>query len=89
MYATYRREYKTFTHLPGESIDFFQRFTVVVNNMMANVDLFPYDYHDRAVLMVETCNNLRPASIRTYTFFHHGVTPKVLVNPRSKGIANA
>jgi hypothetical protein len=34
MYATYRREYENFTHLPGESIDaLFQRFTVVVNNM--------------------------------------------------------
>jgi hypothetical protein len=24
-------------------------FTVVVNNMTANVDVLPYDYHDRAV----------------------------------------
>jgi hypothetical protein len=38
MYATYRREYENFTHLPGESIDaLFQRFTVVVNNMMAHL----------------------------------------------------
>jgi hypothetical protein len=38
MYATYRREYENFTHLPNESIDaLFQRFTVVVNNMRANV----------------------------------------------------
>jgi hypothetical protein len=38
MYATYRREYENFTH-PVESIDaLFQRFTVVVNNMSANVD---------------------------------------------------
>jgi hypothetical protein len=27
----------------------FQRFTVVVNNMRANVDVLPYDDHDRAV----------------------------------------
>jgi hypothetical protein len=40
MYATNRREYENFTHLPGESIDaLFQRFTVVVNNMRANVDV--------------------------------------------------
>jgi hypothetical protein len=40
MCATYRREYENFTHLPGESIDaLFQRFTVVVNNMRANVDV--------------------------------------------------
>jgi hypothetical protein len=42
IYATYRREYENFTHLPGESIDaLFQRFTVVVNNMRANVDVLP------------------------------------------------
>jgi hypothetical protein len=50
MYATYRREYENFTHLPGESIDaLFQRFTLVVNNMRANVDVLPYDDHDRAI----------------------------------------
>jgi hypothetical protein len=53
MYATYRREYENFTHLPGESIDaLFQRFTVVVNNMRANVDVLPYDDHDRAVKLL-------------------------------------
>jgi hypothetical protein len=55
MYATYRREYKNFTHLPGESIDaLFQRFTVVVNNMRANVDVLPYDDHDRAVKLLDS-----------------------------------
>jgi hypothetical protein len=50
MYATYRREYENFTHLPGESIDaLFQRFTVVVNNMRANVDVLLYEDHDRAI----------------------------------------
>jgi hypothetical protein len=50
MYATYRREYENFTHLPDESIDaLFQRFTVVVNNMRANVDVLLYDGPDRAV----------------------------------------
>jgi hypothetical protein len=49
MYATYRREYENFTHLTSESIDaLFQRFKVVVNNMRANVDVLPYDDHDRA-----------------------------------------
>jgi hypothetical protein len=53
MYATYRREYEDFTHLPGESVDaLFQRFTVVVNNMRANVDVLPYDDHDRAVKLL-------------------------------------
>jgi hypothetical protein len=34
MFATYQREYKNFTHLPGESIDtMFQHFMVIVNNM--------------------------------------------------------
>jgi hypothetical protein len=50
---TYRREYENFTHLPGESIDaLFQRFTVVVNNMRANVDVLPYNDHDRAVKLL-------------------------------------
>jgi hypothetical protein len=35
------------------SIDaLFQRFTVVVNNMRANVDVLPYDDHDRAVKLL-------------------------------------
>jgi hypothetical protein len=55
MYATYRREYDNFTHFPGESIDaLFQRFTVVVNNMRANVDVLPYDDHDRAVMLLHS-----------------------------------
>jgi hypothetical protein len=53
MYATYQREFENFTHLPGESIDaLFQRFTVVVNNMRANVDVLPYDDYDRAVKLL-------------------------------------
>jgi hypothetical protein len=55
MYATYRREYENFTDLPGESIDaLFQRFTVVVNNMRANVDVLLYDDHDRAVKLLHS-----------------------------------
>jgi hypothetical protein len=48
MYATYRREYENLTHLPDESIDaLFQQFTVVVNNMRANVDVLPDVLLDR------------------------------------------
>jgi hypothetical protein len=55
MYATYRREYENFTHLLGEVIDaLFQRFTVVVNNMRANVDVLPYNDHDRAVKLLHS-----------------------------------
>jgi hypothetical protein len=55
MYATYRREYENLTHLPGESIDaLFQRFNMVVNNMRANVDVLPYDDHDRAVKLLHS-----------------------------------
>jgi hypothetical protein len=55
MYATYRRVYENFTHLPGESIDaLFQRFTVVVNNTRANVDVLSYDDHDRAVKLLHS-----------------------------------
>jgi hypothetical protein len=59
MYATYRREYENFTHLPGESIDaLFQRFTVVVNNMRANVDVLPYDDHDRAIKLLHSLDRM-------------------------------
>jgi hypothetical protein len=55
MYATYQREYENFTHVLGESIDpLFQRFTVLVNNMRANVDVLPYDDHDRAVKLLHS-----------------------------------
>jgi hypothetical protein len=55
MYATYRREYENFTHLPGETIDaLFQRFTIVVNNMRANVYVLPYNDHDRAVKLLHS-----------------------------------
>jgi prephenate dehydrogenase len=46
------------THLPGESIDaLFQRFTVVVNNMRANVDVLPYNNHDRVVKLLHTLDH--------------------------------
>jgi hypothetical protein len=55
LYATYQREYENFTQLPGESIDaLFQRFTVVVNSMRANVHVLPYDDHDRAEKLLHT-----------------------------------
>jgi hypothetical protein len=58
MYATYRREYDNFTHLPSESIDaLFQRFTVVVNNMRANVDVLLYDDHDRAIKLLHSLDH--------------------------------
>jgi hypothetical protein len=56
--ATYRREYDNFTHLTGKSINsLFQRFTVVVNNMRANVDGLPYDDHDRAVKLLHALDH--------------------------------
>jgi hypothetical protein len=59
MYVTYRREYENFTHLPGESIDaLFQRFTVLVNNMRANVDVLPHDDHDRAVKLLHSLDHM-------------------------------
>jgi hypothetical protein len=55
LFATYRRKYKNFTHLPGESIDaMFQCFTVIMNNMRANVAVLPYDDHDRAVKLLHS-----------------------------------
>jgi hypothetical protein len=32
----------------------FQRFTVIVNNMRANVDVLPYDDHDRAIKLLHS-----------------------------------
>jgi hypothetical protein len=59
LFATYWREYENFTHLPGESIDaMFQRFTVIVNNMRANVAVLPYDDHDRAVKLLHSLNHI-------------------------------
>jgi hypothetical protein len=55
LFATYQREYENFTHLPGESIDaMFQRFTVIVNNMRANVAVLLYDDHDRAMKLLHS-----------------------------------
>jgi hypothetical protein len=55
LFATYRREYENFTHLPGESIGaMFQRFTVIVKNMRVNVPVLPYDDHDRAVKLLHS-----------------------------------
>jgi hypothetical protein len=59
MYATYRKEYENFSHLTDESTDaLFQRFTVVVNNMRANVDVLPYDDHDRAVKLLHSLDRM-------------------------------
>jgi hypothetical protein len=49
------RESTNFTHLPAESIDaLFQRFTVVVKNMRANVDVLSYDDHDSSVKLLHS-----------------------------------
>jgi hypothetical protein len=53
LYVTYWRDFENITHLTGESIDtLFKRFIVVVNNMRANVDVLPYDDHDRVVKLL-------------------------------------
>jgi hypothetical protein len=55
LFVTYRREYENFTHLPGESIDaMFQCFTLIMNNMRANVAMLPHDDHDRAVKLLHS-----------------------------------
>jgi hypothetical protein len=35
----------------------FQRFTVIVNNMRANVVALPYDVHDRAVKLLHSLDH--------------------------------
>jgi hypothetical protein len=55
LFATYRKEYKNFRHLPGESIDaMFQWFTMIVNNMRAIVAVLPYDDHVRAIKLLHS-----------------------------------
>jgi hypothetical protein len=58
MYETYRREDENFTHLPGESINALFRWFTVVNNMRANVDVLPYDDHDRAVKLLHSLDRM-------------------------------
>jgi hypothetical protein len=49
LYETYKREYKNFTQLDGESIDaMFSCFQTIVNKMQANKTQLPYDDHERA-----------------------------------------
>jgi hypothetical protein len=58
LFATYQKEYENFTHLPSESIDvMFQCFTVIVNNMRANVVVLPYDDHDRAIKLLHSLDH--------------------------------
>jgi predicted ATPase len=58
LFATYRREYENSTHLPGESIDaMFQRFTVIMNNMRANVVVLRYDDHDRGIKLLHSLDH--------------------------------
>jgi hypothetical protein len=55
LFATYRKEYENFTHLPGESIDaMLQQFTMIVNNIRANVVVLPYDNQDRAIKLLHS-----------------------------------
>jgi hypothetical protein len=45
-------------HLPGESINaMLQRFTVIVNNMRANVVVLLYDDHDRAIRLLHSLDH--------------------------------
>jgi hypothetical protein len=40
------------------SMPCFKRFTVVVNNMRANVDVLPYDDHDRALKLLHSLDRM-------------------------------
>jgi hypothetical protein len=53
--TTYRREYENLTHLPDKSIDaMLQWFTIIVNNMRANVAAPPYGGHDKAIMLLHS-----------------------------------
>jgi hypothetical protein len=87
--VTYRIEYENFTHLPGESIDtMFQWFTVIVNNMRANVAALPYDDHDRAMKLLHSLDHtmwsvLMPLSLTT-KYAHTAAAPGMLVGTRKR-----
>jgi antibiotic biosynthesis monooxygenase (ABM) superfamily enzyme len=45
--------------MAGESIDsMFQRFTVIVNNIRANVTVLSYDDHDKAVKLLHSLDRV-------------------------------
>jgi len=53
LFETYRREYKNFVQLPGESVDsMFSRFQVIVNKMRTNKPQLPYDDRERALKLL-------------------------------------
>jgi hypothetical protein len=53
LFETYRREYKNFTQLAGETIDcMFSRFQSIVNKMHANKAQLPYSDHERALKLL-------------------------------------
>ena len=55
LFETYRREYETFSHLPGKTTDaLFQRFLAIVNKKKANVVDFPYTDHDQAMKLLHS-----------------------------------
>jgi hypothetical protein len=55
LFVTHQREYDNFTHLPDESIEaMFQQFTVIVNNMRANVVVLSYNDHDMAIKLLHS-----------------------------------
>jgi hypothetical protein len=53
IFETYRREYRNFTQLAGETIDsMFSRFQSIVNKMHANKAQLPYSDHERALKLL-------------------------------------
>jgi len=57
LFETYRREYETFSHLPGETTNaLFQRFLATVNKMKANIAVLPYTDHDQALKLLHSLN---------------------------------
>ena len=55
LFETYRHEYETFSHLPGETTDaFFQRFLATVNKLKANIVVLPYTDHDQALKLLHS-----------------------------------
>ena len=58
LFTMYCKEYENFAQLSGESVDaMFHHFTIIVNNMKANITALPYTDHDRALKLLHSLDH--------------------------------
>jgi hypothetical protein len=74
-------------YFQGKLDNHFEKFVEVVRRLSINMSLLDALQVPTYLLTDKRRIPLRSASVRTPHLFHHGI-PKVLVNPRSKGITS-